>query len=110
MSWNIGIIKNEVDVTQECVEELQSWLQDTLGECDDLYYDGKINFNEDWHESMDFLFYEEAQAILRKHAVTGDICFGSLEGDNAGQFWGYRFDGKNPVINLEGTLSFNPKK
>lgn len=110
MGWSIGIIKNEVEISEACANELKSWLKDELGECEDLYYEGKINFNEDWGEGMDFLFHEEAQEILRKYEARGDICFGSLEGDNAGQFWGYRFNGKSVVIKLVGTLSFKPTK
>lgn len=79
-----------------------------LGEWEPLGEDGKIAFNEDWGESMDFLFHEEAQDILRKHDAQGDVCFGSLEGDNAGSFWGYRFNGSNPVVSLTGHVVFEP--
>lgn len=107
MGWSIGVIRNDVKITKACGKELQAWLKDTLGEFD-VYLDGKIDFNEDWGESMDFLFYEEAQDILRKYKVKGDICFGSLEGDNAGKFWGYRFNGKDPVTYLTGSVAYLP--
>lgn len=114
MGWKIGLIKNEVEISEACATELQEWLNRTLGydggEADPVVYEGKINFNEDHGEGMDFLFDKAAQQILRKHDARGDICFGSLEGDNAGQFWGYRFNGKAAVIKLIGHVSFTPSK
>lgn len=110
MGWTIGIIKNEVKITKKCATELKKWLSEKFGDCDDLDYKGKINFNSDWGEGMDFLYYPEAQEILRKHEVKGDICFGSLEGDNAGRFWGYRFNGKSAVIDLIGQVTFKPER
>ena len=43
---------------------------------------------------------------LKQLKVKGDITFGSMDGDNSGQFWGYRFDGKGGMKSLVGSLSF----
>lgn len=59
---------------------------------------------------MDYIHFPHVQEVLLKHKVKGDICFGSLEGDNADQFWGYRFDGKGNVQDLEGKLQWYVKK
>ncbi len=59
---------------------------------------------------MDYLDNNPAfTKILCNHKVKGDICFGSLEGDNAGSFWGYRFNGKGQLQKLEGTLVWTPQ-
>lgn len=109
MGWSIGVLKNEVTITVACADELADWLKDNLGVWEPLGEDGKIDFNEDWGESMDFLFHDEVQDILRRHDAEGDVCFGSLEGDNAGTFWGYRFKGTDPVVRLKGTVVFEPE-
>jgi len=77
----------------------------------DVTYEGKLAFNPDHQEHMDYLGNNpKLNKVLQKHKVKGDICFGSLEGDNAGSFWGYRFDGKGGMQELEGKLSWTPVK
>lgn len=74
---------------------------------DEVTYKDKLSFNSDHAEHMDYLANEYGQkiiAVLNKHQVRGDICFGSLEGDNAGCFWGYRFDGKGNMKELTGKI------
>ncbi len=69
--------------------------------------DGKLSFNSDHMEHMDYLADSaEIVQVLTEHKVEGDICFGSLDGDNAGSFWGYRFDGKGGMKPLEGTIEW----
>lgn len=70
--------------------------------------DSKLSFNIDHMEWMDYIANsEEIKTTLKKHKVKGDICFGSLEGDNAGSFWGYRFDGKGGMKTLTGELTWS---
>lgn len=108
--WSIGEVVNTVHITKECAKELfeaQEYEGEIWTELEDVEYKGKLSFNDDHMEHMDFLGTNEKMVeILKKHKVKGDICFGSLEGDNRGQFWGYRFDGKGRMKKLVGHLEF----
>lgn len=110
MSWRIANLVNTVAISKKCAKDLfdasmefgdEIWL-----DVDSVIEDGKLSFSSDAMEHMDYLWNDHIQAVLLKHKVSGDVCFGSLEGDNAGSFWGYRFDGKGVVINLKGELSW----
>lgn len=107
--WHIGEVVNQVEASEELAKDLRKWAENEWGEgeADYLVYRGKIFFNPDHSEHMDFISDKRVQRILKKHKVKGDICFGSLEGDNAGTFWGYRFDGKGGMKKLTGVLTFN---
>lgn len=61
-------------------------------------------FNSDHMEHMDYVL--KVAEKLKEFKVEGDITFGSLNGDNSGSFWGYRFDGKGGIKKLKGSLSF----
>ncbi len=112
--WSIGVVVNTVEITKECAKELfeaQDNEQDDeeyiWSEPENVAYKGKLCFNPDHMEHMDFLATDEKIVeILKKHKVAGDICFGSLEGDNKGQFWGYRFDGKGGMTELKGLVVY----
>jgi hypothetical protein len=43
---------------------------------------------------------------LKQIKAKGDITFGSMDGENSGQFWGYRFDGKGEMKKLVGNITF----
>src|SRR5579863_3880705 len=62
--------------------------------------DGKLVFNYDHMEHMDYVWESEVLEVLCKYEVSGDICFTSHDGDNAGQEWGYRFDGHGGQVDL----------
>lgn len=114
MGWHIHEVKNEVVINKEIAYELFEALgrwdfgspvteQDILdGGVAFFDSDGslKLHFTSDDMEHMDYVWEEEAQEILKKHKVKGDICFSSGEGDNAGSAWGYRFDGKGGMVKL----------
>jgi hypothetical protein len=114
MGWHINEVKNEVVITKELAKELFDTLGrwdfgDPVTENDILDYgvaftdsDGslKLYFNSDDMEHMDYIWEDEAQEILKKHKVKGDICFSSDDGDNAGESWGYRFDGNGGMVRL----------
>jgi len=111
MSWSISKMENTVKVTPKIAKEL--WKLQEAGTIDELWYgedevayESHLNFNGDHMEHMDYIWRDEVQAILRKNKVKGDICFGSLEGDNAGRFWGYRFDGKGGMVELNGEIKW----
>jgi len=106
--WSIAEMKNAVEVDKKCAKELFKLNPlDIWRDIDEVTYNGKLYFNPDHHEHMDFLSTSDRVIkILKKHKVKGDIWFGSLEGDNSGEFWGYRFDGKGGMKKLTGELKF----
>lgn len=107
MSWSIGLISNTPKITTACAKDLIKATGDEyFYDLDDVTYKGHLQFNEDHQEHMDYVQDERVIAVLRKHKVEGDITFGSLEGDNDGSFWGYRFDGKGGIKFLEGKVVF----
>ena len=110
MSWSIANIVNEVKISKKCARELfeaQGYEGEAWSEIEDVASAGKLNFNPDNMEHMDYIGNNDAvRQVLLKYKVKGDICFGSLEGDNAGSFWGYRFDGKGGMSALEGKIEW----
>lgn len=106
MGWYIQEGKNEVEISRKCAEELfeaQAYEGELWDSADDVAPDGRLAFNADHMEHMDYLATNEAMvAVLCKHKVRGDICFESHEGDNAGEYWGYRFDGQGGMKPLVG--------
>lgn len=111
MSWSIGETVNTVRISPACAKELFKADDDANSDIWDLFENvtcrGKLTFNSDHQEWMDYLgSHEKLVEILKKHKVAGDICFGSLEGDNAGEFWGYRFDGKGGMVKLTGQIVY----
>lgn len=114
MSWSIGVVENTVEISSKCAKELfaaQKKHGDEIWyELQEVTYEGKVTFNPDHMEWMDWLANNENLVeILKKHKVKGDICFGSLEGDNAGEFWGYRFDGLGGMVELKGQVVYKEK-
>ena len=78
-------------------------LEDLFEYDDKKYY---LMFNPDHMEHMDYLWNESIINKLKEMKVKGDITFGSLDGDNSGSNWGYRFDGKGGVKHLTGVITF----
>lgn len=107
MSWTIALLENNVKVSKECAKELFEVLKNDVWYEESEVIDSAKNltFNYDHAEGMDFLASEpKVIKILKSYKVKGDICFGSVEGDNAGEFWGYRFDGKGGFKKLNGEI------
>ncbi|WNL50696.1 hypothetical protein RPALISO_109 [Ruegeria phage RpAliso] len=112
MGWNIAKLENTVSLSKEQADELSPKIVDL---CPDHFYDGDspfieeslrdietgktirtgryvCHFNSDDLEHMDWLTYnDEVKALLASAGAAGRICFGSLEGDNSGEFWGVEF-------------------
>lgn len=63
-----------------------------------------LYFDPDHMEHMDYI--PEFLKELKSLKIKGDITFGSEEGDNAGSYWGYRFDGNGGMKNLQGHIEF----
>jgi hypothetical protein len=103
MSWAIHEITNETTpVSAECETDLNEFFSDE-DMC--LVQSGKLYFDPDHMEHMDWLADKEVQEILVKHNVTGFIGFGDLEGDNAGSFWGYRLE-QGQCREVSGTITW----
>ncbi len=105
MGWHIALTKNDVEISSKCAKDLfeaQSYDGERWSELEYVTEDGKLAFDPDMMEHMDYLYDEDVQKVLKRHKVKGDICFTSVEGDNAGQSWGYRFDGKGGMTELAG--------
>ncbi len=58
---------------------------------------------------MDYVHKEHIQEVLKRNKVEGVIKFGSLEGENAGDFWGYEFDGKGGMKELVGEVKWSSR-
>lgn len=93
MSWSIGLIKNTVVVPKEFEEELLK----CSSEYDELFYEealdqnGKLIFDPDHMEHMDYLWREDILDVLFKAKVNGTIAFASVEGDDSGEWWAHDF-------------------
>lgn len=90
MGWSIHEVKNTVDLPKAAEAPIRKWALKTI-DIDDVVADGKLYFNPDYMEHMDFLWQEGFDVLAKKFKLNGEVCFGSLDGDNAGEFWGYRF-------------------
>lgn len=112
MGWYIYLEKNTVRINLSIATELHSCGAEVCFAWEDectppvlggvIIHDGKLVFNSDHMEHMDYVCDARVQAVLKRHKVKGDICFSSNEGDNKGQRWGYRFDGKGGMVELKG--------
>lgn len=123
MGWYISEVKNEVILTEELINELHEAANNRKIYVEEfMYRDGvyfednedngdcirKLAFYGDHMEHMDYLGSENVIIeILKKHKVKGDICFQSTDGDNAGDAWGYRFDGKGGMKYLTATMQWS---
>jgi len=114
MGWSIAVIDNTVKINKEIVKDLikaQSYDGEILYEEDvDYFFDeetGTIQFDSDAMEHMDWVGDSDFHSVLQEHKVKGVIKFGSLDGDNFGEFWGYSFDGQGGMCKIEGRLVWN---
>src|SRR5579872_1706754 len=116
MSWSIANIDNTVKITKKIASEVYKATEEDgsyseyFDDVDGVSYDGKLYFNPDHSEFMDFLGDERIQEVLKKAKVKGDVTFGSLDGDNFGLFWGYRFDGNGGMVKLKGKIQWELDK
>lgn len=112
MGWYINLVTNEVKITEKCAKAVLKVLQGegTFETLDDVWHHKKLRFHEDHLEWMDYLrTHDDIIGVLQKHKVSGDICFSSNDGDNAGEAWGYRFDGQGGFTALTGRLQWFEK-
>lgn len=99
MSWSIALIKNTLIIPEPAQQRVARALMPTLGaENEDeiinhrFATDGRLVFHQDDMEHMDFLTWDDkACEEIAAAGGQGHVLFGSLEGDNKGQFWGAEF-------------------
>ncbi len=120
--WSICVIENSLKLNEKTVDELFKINEKLADMASEIWYDksdvtdsdGNISFNLDHYEHMDFLSdNQEIVDVLKKNKVKGKVCFGCLDGDQFGQFWGYEFDGQGNMVTLTGTINWTvnqPKK
>lgn len=103
MSWTIGVLKNTIIVPKKCAKELVSIEEEFDIQNGESPVDrNRLCFGDDEH--ADWLENDSAIQILEKHQVKGEVLFGSVEGDNAGSFWGYRFIPGQKTVRLRGKI------
>lgn len=99
MSWSIALIKNTLTIPESAHQRVARALMLTLGAEDEAEVirhrfgaDGGLKFHEDDMEHMDYLTWDDkACEEVAAAGGQGHVLFGSLEGDNKGQFWGAEF-------------------
>lgn len=108
MGWQIELTVNTVVVPHAAISELiaaQDYEEELWYHEDVLDDEGHLQFNPDHMEHMDYLGNnDKVIAVLKAARVKGDIFFQSLEGDDAGSAWGYRFDGKGGMKLMKGEV------
>ena len=111
MGWHINLITNDVKITEKCARAVLKvlLLEGSFNTLDQVWRYKKLRFHQDHMEWMDYLKYAKVITVLQKHKVKGDICFSSNDGDNAGEAWGYRFNGKGGFKPLTGRLQWFEK-
>lgn len=104
--WSIECLRNDVtNVDSKVNEKLRKLVWWENG---DQVIDGKLIFNSDDMEHMDWLGDNKVRQLLAKNGAVGVVCFGSLEGDNANSFWGYSF-GNGKCTQLVGQVVWQPE-
>ncbi|AMO44151.1 hypothetical protein vBRpoSV10_93 [Ruegeria phage vB_RpoS-V10] len=125
MGWNISLLENTAHVPLEsrahvaeaCIEHSEAfWSADGLTpsqQIERVFWgtepnDTLIKFDSDDMEHMDYVTHNtEICRAMAAAGVTGRICFGSLAGDNSGQFWGVEF-ASGHYRSLTGKVQWTP--
>ena len=112
MSWRISLVKNTVTVSPECAEAVFQRHNGSSGYwpgADDIRSpDGKLWFNPDWMEWMDYLDNEGVRNTLCEFRAEGVARFADAEGDQAGQTWEYVFTGGEVKMRRWNTADAEP--
>lgn len=102
MGWRIGCLKNTLTFPPECDSALIAWA-DANGH-EQIVYRGELQWGDLEHACW-FMYEEEVIDIFVKHGTRGEVLWGSVDGDNAGSFWGWRFE-EGRCVKLKGTLTW----
>lgn len=105
MGWYISNIDNTVKVPKKAIADFDKWAVETgvIYDEETIINDGEFFFNSDHLEHMDYVWQDGFAELAKKHKLTGLITFGSLDGDNFGEFWGYKFT-KGDMQKLSGKV------
>lgn len=112
MGWVIVELENTVNISESIAKELfdsQEYQGEIWYDENEVMYKNRLCFYEDHQEYMDYVHKEHIQEVLKRNKVEGVIKFGSLEGENAGDFWGYEFDGKGGMKELVGEVKWSSR-
>jgi hypothetical protein len=108
MGWSIDVCVAEDPLKvegQENQDRVVEWL-DANGWS--AWFDGDVLEIEHENEHTPFVQPEFMQ-ILSEVGAKGDFLYGSMDGDNSGENWGYRFTGLGGWRELEGVLVWKEK-
>jgi hypothetical protein len=114
MGWQIKCLVNGLVIPINTAQEIEERAKKEKWPVDYEpvnWYRGQayLRFDSDRQEHMDFLWQTDIQKFLLKGGCRGQVCFGSLDGDNSGEFWGYSFtDGG--VKNMVGCLEWDEEE
>jgi hypothetical protein len=90
--WRIHNMTNTVKVSPECAKAVFEKLDGQGGfknAHEVIDREGHLYFNPSHFEHQDYVSC--VLDVLTAHKVSGEIIFGSLDGDNRGKAWGYQF-------------------
>ena len=121
--WSISLINNSVKLNRKQALDLakNSNYISIVGDYETPHFDNddalltsmfkksgktyfQLMFIPDHMEHMDYI--HQISNSLKQLKVKGDITFGSMDGDNSGRFWGFRFDGTGNMKHLVGNVNF----
>lgn len=102
MGWSIAVHENTLRMSRSVADSLIE-IADDHGHS--IGYDDRrgVDFDHDAMEHMDFLWESWALNVLSDPSVSGDVVFTSVEGDNSGETWGYRFK-EGVMTRLKGMI------
>lgn len=92
MGWRINCIKNTVEISDDLAEKIFEVIKDEgfyYEEPSDVVYKGKLHFDSDHMEWMDFVWHVDD--LMAENGAEGEIAFSDTEGDQRGQWWKYTF-------------------
>lgn len=109
MSWRIYCVENTVKITDICAQVLFKVLKKErdIYDRNDIISAGKLYFNSDDMEHMDYVGNKAIIKILNKHKVNGVITFidpKNESADSLGTAWMYHFYGDGMCTREDGKI------
>ncbi len=105
MGWQIGThkAKDPLKVPKAGQKRVSEWLEENGWEASFNKRDELSIQLENEHQP----FYEEGFiALLIEGGAKGDFLFGSMDGDDSGSNWGYRYRGDGTWCTLKAELAW----
>lgn len=107
MSWRVNVLEDRVKFPKKNVKKANCELL-LIGGCGNYWHVNAIdeeNYLILYYDAMEHIDPFDMDGVLEvctKYKAKGKLLFGSEEGDNKGDYWGYEFDGKGNVKYLKG--------